>query len=184
MDKRPQPHHIDPNNASGTTPSEPCKVCNACQALLPLSAFGLLKYAKSGFRDICKECRSQEFRLYRKDAYNSKSNIDDSIVRNVKAHNTAILKVATDPSTYALEIRGFDTLTKVDYKVFFGPSNFNGMRSVALFDYNAQLYREFNYSGMDRNIHLTILDILHRLNIRLEYTEADSIASKATIYFI
>lgn len=181
MESHVQP--IDPNKASGDTPST-LKQCLECRAILPLSHFGKAKVSRFGVAKSCNECRGQYQRRRRSVKYGSISKIDDSIVRNMRFHNMAILKVALDPSTIGIEIRGFDVVTKVDYKVFFHPSPLTGMKSIALFDYNCQLYREFVYSGKDSNIIEVILDILRNMNIRLEYTDADVFTSKATIYYV
>jgi hypothetical protein len=172
---------IDPNNVSAD-PHLQCKQCMECRAILPIAHFGSAKYSKGKIAKSCNLCRGQYQRRNRKRKYNAKSEIDDSIIRNVRFHNTAIL---TASMFSTLEIRAFNTVSKVDYKVFFGPSKFNGMHSIAFFDSNAQLYREFNYSGGTLQPLLeSILAILRNHDLRLEYTDADVLTSKATIYYV
>lgn len=180
MAEHPHPHSIDPSNASQEHAPQ-SKQCSSCCANIPLASFGVLRYAKSGYRDVCKECRKQSFRLYRKAKFNSKSYIEDEVIRNVVVHNTQIV---TQLINSTLEIRAFNTITKMDYKVFFGRSKFNDMQSVAFFDYNGNLFREFNYSGQDPTVIKSIISILRHHKLRLEYTDGDVVTSKSTIYYV
>lgn len=178
MDPHAQP--IDPNNASAN-PHLQCKQCTDCRAILPIAHFGKAKINRDGYSKICKDCRAQYLRIKRVEKYGCKSTQDDSIVRNFRHHNTAILNKSLNST---LEVRGFDVISKVDYKVFFGPSKYTGMQSIALFDFNCQLYREFTYCGKTGEVMETVLDILRNLNIRLEYTDGDVVTSKSTIYYV
>lgn len=180
MNDSSRPRPIDPPIASQDCTVQ-CKKCNSCFARLPIASFGFLRYAKDGRRDTCKECRTQYFRLKRKAKYIVNSTVDDSVIRNVRIHNTSILNTCIFST---LEIRGFDTVSKSDYKIFFGPSKYTGMHSIALFDFNCKLYREFVYSGEVHTVLESVLDILRNLNIRLEYTDGDVVTSKSTIYYV
>jgi len=151
-------------------------------ANLPLSAFGVSRHEKDGMRPTCFECQAQYPRLKRKAKYKDlRSHIDDSVIRSVRMQNIAVLDTALKST---LEVRALNYLTKVPYKVFFGPSSVNGMHSIAFFDFNSVLYREFIFSGGDANIQEIILNILRDHNLRLEYTDGDLTTSLSTIYYV
>lgn len=178
MDFKPQPHAKDPTQASqNETPKT--QVCRSCCADLPMSYFSTARFMKSGYRDVCKECRSQGHRLYRKHKYQSVSKVDDSLVRSVYHHNMELLNLGLHNK---LEMVAFSYRDAVEYKIFFGPNGMNGMQSLTIFSMDGSMYREFIYSGKDSGLTETLIGALKHLNLRLELSQAHLLLSKRIIY--
>lgn len=177
----------DSGNSVQVDPEVNYKICQTCRAKYPLADFGQLKMSRTGNNRQCCHCRSQFQRLYRVNKYASKSRTDDSVIRYVLHHNRAILKEALTlsvqgQSTYPC--LGFNTITKEDFKIFFGPSSVSGLKSISIFNLDGSVFRELAYSGREANILETIIDLLKTFEIRLERTALDVINSKTMIYYI
>lgn len=182
MADKSQPQQDQSNSAPGASEVQ-YKKCNDCCALLPIAQFTLNYLGKKGRNNVCKDCRAQDFRLLRKRKYNSKSKVDDSIVRNMAVHNTTILKEII-PSNTNHDIYGFKPNTSHIYRIHIGRSRYD-MMSIAIFDQSGNVYREYAWSGdPDDVVIATILAILKEHSIRLERSEGDMVLAKRTIYYL
>lgn len=177
------------SGASDTKPNPsqdvPSKLCSICRGHFPLTYFSAHKYNKDHASNHCKECHAQKYRIYRREKYNAKSysDKDDSIIRSVRANNELIIAQAIQ-SSHNFTCYAFDLSTYRDYKVILGPSQVNGLSCICIFSTDGNMLRELSYSGELKNIGIEIFNFIKGLNLRLELTEADSIASKTTIYFL
>ena len=136
---------------------------------------------KDGRRTECLDCRAQNFRLYRKSRFDAKSSQDDSLIRTVKTHNQIILEslIQKGPT----ELRGFDYVTNIEYKVYYGPSERHGMDSLACFTRSGTVYFDYAFSGISDVIDFLLYN-LKGMNIRLEWSDVDVILSKRVIYYL
>jgi hypothetical protein len=108
----------------------------------------------------------------------------DQPIRNVLHQNTAIIELALGLSTFNMECRAFSVISKEDYKIFFGKSMSLDMDCMCIFNLDGQMLREMAFSGIVSTVKDELLSFCKVLNLRLELTEADVIASKTTIYYI
>lgn len=166
----------DPTSATET------RRCHHCNANLPLSAYGLFKPDPKGYAKICKLCRSEISATRWTRKYGRRKPLPESITRGVTWHNREILNNVIAKGS--MELRGFDVSTKMEYKVFYGPSDRHGLMSFAMFNRTGSLYREWAYSGEVRDPVDTMLAILRELDIRLEWSDLDVINSKTLIYIL
>lgn len=158
------------------------KRCMECCALLPVEAFGLHKAGKDGYQPTCKECRSEynAFRWTEKYGRRHKHHTYEYI-RSVSRHNRLILEQLLQKGK--TELRGFDPISKVEYKVYYGPAERHGMDSLACFTRNGMVYFDTAFSGV-KDIQEKLVDYLKSYGVRLEWTDADVIASKTLIYYL
>jgi hypothetical protein len=182
MPVQPHPHS---NSASNDSVAQPiadkpkCKVCSLCRASYPLSHFGLHSLGKYGYRNECNECRKQGFRLYRQKRYGSKSKFNEEIIRSVSHQNEIVLTYAlsTPTTIYGLQL---DTMT--EYKLVFGLGTL-GMKAMSIFPMDGSTFQEYSYSpeAGERGVIQAIID---HLNLRLEFSQIELIASKNVIYYL
>lgn len=159
------------------------KQCRSCQAKLTTSHFGPAKNSSDGLNHTCKACRSEYNSDYWTRKYGRSRPISsDSPIRNVVDQNTHIINMAL--AIKSLECRAFSVVSKQDYKIFFGKSGNLGMDCICVFSLDGQMLREMAYSGSVSSILMELLSFCKALNLRLELTEADAIASKTTIYYL
>jgi hypothetical protein len=170
-------------NYMGTTANSPNELrrCHHCNARLPLSAFGLFKPDPSGYAKICKECRSEMNQTRWTKKYGRKRPVDPKIIRGVRWQNSQILDMCL--STSKIELRGFDTSTKAEYKVFYGPSERVGLMAMTLFNRSGTVFMEWALSGV-KDPKEALLHYLKAHEIRLELSDMDVINSKTLIYFL
>ena len=111
----------------------------------------------------------------------ARSDVDDSVVRSVRIQNEQLLDQAISTSTMSMV--AFNVVTKVPFKVVYGPSDRLGITSLTLFSMDGGIFLEWAISGLkDSRDHW--LNYLKSHRIRLELTEADLINSKRTIYYL
>lgn len=183
MESRPKPIQDSTSDSVPVQPGPSTKRCNGCRAVLPMSHYGLTKSTRDGYRVICKTCRNQDRRVYWSNRFGTKrSQADEGITRNVKRQNETILTQALQSlSTFSCLAFRLDDLK--DFKVVFGPSDITGLSSITVFSLDGEMLRSLSYSGMTSSVPEELLAFLKQLNLRLELSEVDSIASKTTIYF-
>lgn len=158
------------------------KQCTDCRALLPLSHYGLSKMNKDGHSAICNLCRSQFLRLKRQAKYNSKSKVDDSLIRCVRVHNQQILQHALTQTSF--QCIGFIPHSTKVLRIHFGKSRYD-MNSMAVFAEDGGQYFEVAYSGYDLLlIQDQLLSNLKKHNIRLEFSVVEMMASKNVLYHL
>lgn len=149
-------------------------------AKLPLSCFGFHRMERDGHFKTCSECRAQYHRLLRKAKYNSKSLVDDSLIRNVSVHNEHIL--TTMMSIPNAKCIGFIPHTDKVFRVHFGRSRYD-MESMAVFSEGGESYFEIAYSNIHDSLGQLMLN-LKKFNIRLEFSVVEMMASKNVLYHL
>lgn len=162
-------------------PQTELRRCHHCHANLPLVDYGLFKPDPKGYAKICKLCRSEMNQTKWTKKYGRKKALPDAIIRGVLWHNRHIMSQVVQSSK--MELRGFDTQTKMEYKVFWGPTERTGLQALSIFNRSGTMYIEWALSGV-RDVQATLLEYLKAHNIRLEYCDEDVIASKTTIYYV
>lgn len=156
------------------------KKCMSCWGMYPVDFYSLSVYTKDNYRPECKACRAQAFRINRKIKYNAKSHQDDSIIRSVTLQNKQVLANAFTDKRY--ECIGWCPHNGQVFKVVFGDAKYS-VNSLAFFSTDGSVYRVFEHSGGDTALE-QITAILRIQKIRLEFSEADMINSKQTIYLL
>ncbi len=177
MNPKSQPHS-DPTQASPEKPEASYKVCRSCMAKQVLSAYSPNKYGKDGFYEVCKECRSQGFRIYRKTKYDAKSTSDkdDTIIRSIQSQNSSLIAIGLANLSVASTFTciGFEPYTNRRYKVHFGKSRYD-MPSMALFSTDGNFYKEVVFSVTGEKLKIVpkqILGFLKLEGIRLELSDS------------
>lgn len=163
-------------------PKAKCMLCQECRALYPPEYFGKSKLFKSGKSRSCNQCKAQYLRLSRTRKYGTISKVDDSLIRNVKHHNTNLVQQALSQKVCTLI--GFQPHTDKVYKVVFGPSAQLGMDAVCLFSADGNMLRELAYSGQTKEIIEELISFIKQHEIRLELNEVQMMTSKNVIYWV
>lgn len=178
MGMKPKPSNIDSSIASPVD----FKRCQECCALLPTSHYGIAKWRKDGYRPVCKECRSQINVLDWTQKHGRKHpHTAPEILRPIRFQNDMILNQAL--STLKMELRAFDVVTKVEYKVYYGPTDRLGLMALTLFTRSGDTFMEWALSGV-RDPKASLLAYLRVHNLRLELGDLDVVNSKTQIYFL
>ena len=169
------------NNAEDPSDAMSIRKCIHCHARYPLSHYGLFRMGPGGYTKICKRCTSEINKTKWTRKWGRKRPLEPSTTRGVLWQNRTILtQLITMGKT---ELRGFDTETKMEYKIYYGPAERHGMDSLACFTRNGMVFFDTAFSGIaDRMDYL--LGYLKLKNIRLEWTDSDMIQSKNEIYYL
>jgi hypothetical protein len=168
-------------STNSTTADPTLRRCTHCHAQYPFTHYGLFRMDKSGYTKICKECSSEIKAKQWTRKWGRRKALPQSIVRGVKWNNEAILDHVL--TTTKMELRGFDFITKAEYKIFYGPSERLGLNAMTLFTRSGSVFIEWALLGVPGSKEM-ILAYLRAHSIRLEYTDSDVIASKTTIYYL
>lgn len=175
------PHHTDPNEAPGIKRPLKYKTCQSCRVHLPVSAYTLNRLGRGGFGHECTDCKKQNLRLYRQKRYGSTSKVDDSLIRSVSLHNQLILGPVLAQNK--AEFRAFDVVSKMEYHVYYGPSERLGLNSLTLFTKDGSVFMEWALSGVKEPVQF-LLAYLRLHNLRLELDDMGVINAKSAIYFL
>lgn len=154
------------------------QICRVCKGNLPLCNFGFIRYAESGRRNECKDCRSQSNRLFRKRKYGAISERDDSIIRDLNKHNKECILQALSTNETIFYAYSYKDLKDIHIEVKCIKLNYYVMEA---FVEGKELFRY----GFDKSLK-DLVDFLGlhlvKYNIRLERSEVDRIDSKVFIY--
>lgn len=178
-----QPAQETASPMEAQSPIMKCKVCITCNGSLPFSYFGARKETKEGKFSACKACVNEAKRRRYEAKYGRarRLDLDHGPQRNVIRHNRELLNILmTSPD---IHIYGYDPITLKTYKVYWGLNKTIQMPSLAMFDMNVTLYREWISSG-DSKFTDHLVEYLKTHNIRLELTEADIVISKRVVYYL
>lgn len=155
--------------------------CVHCRAEYPVSHYGLFKPDPKGLAKVCKPCRTEINQTKWTRKHGRKRPLEPAITRSVIWQNRQILDIAL--STTRMEFRAFDFITKVEYKVFYGPSERLGLNALTLFTRNGMVFMEWALSGVSEPREC-LMAYLKAHNLRLELDDSQVIAAKTLIYYL
>lgn len=173
---------IDPTLAQAI-PDVQYKQCIDCDAMLPLSHFGLTKRSHDGHAKSCKACRSEYNQMNWTRKYGRKYSYEQpDVIRSVNMQNRLIVDQALPLMNQSFTCIGFVPHSGKVYRIHLGHNRYD-MPSIAIFNEDGSSYWSLAWSGVpNETVKGQILGTLKIAGIRLELSDVHMIASKNVIY--
>lgn len=151
----------------------------------PLPYFHRFKISQDGYDRICKLCKVEGLRDFRRTKYGMKAIKEYPKIRHVGKQNKSILKHAAQYPL--LTLRALNTTIKTEFNVTIqNNSNTGGnVFTISVYSVDGVLSESYSlYENDMEKIIAAVIPILKKSFLRLELTDADLIASKIEIYYL